>query len=101
MNDNKFIATQSETSTSNIDEYMQGLEASGTVLVSITIVLIVIWVWSMIAMINLNSRFKEFFNEFQRYVDDHEGVPVSEKAAVSPEKNLEYDGNKSSGDVDN
>lgn len=59
-----YTSTQTEQSTvPTIDMGLFTIGLTGTVVFYIMfwIIIFVIWVWSMIAMINLNSRFKDFF----------------------------------------
>ena len=59
-----YTSTQSQQSTvPTIDMGLFTIGLTGTVVFYIMfwIIIFVIWVWSMIAMINLNNRFKDFF----------------------------------------
>ena len=72
-----YTSTQSQQSpvpTIDLGLFTIGLTETVLFYMVFWIIIFVIWVWSMIAMINLNRRFKDFF-EF--YIDQTAKLPNS------------------------
>ena len=63
---NAYSPTQSSTLSSQTNNYFDGIESVMVMLIIFGIAIFIIWVWSMISMINLNMRFKEFYADYER-----------------------------------
>jgi hypothetical protein len=77
---NIYGMTQTSSATSVPEEFIAGLLGATGFMIIISIIIFIIWIWSMISMISLNIRFKDFY-----------AVYMSEKA----EKNTLTDNNES------
>jgi hypothetical protein len=70
----------SSESTDAISNIVTGYLAANGLMIIIGIIIFIIWIWSMISMISLNTRFKDFYVAY-----------MSEKEA----KSMPVDGNES------
>ena len=80
MNNNQYTVQQ----TNNNSYYDKALKDFDTILGLIAFVVIslaILWVWSMISMINLNSRFKEFMNIYNEN-NSGDGVSTAKSSLI-------------------
>lgn len=69
------------TNSPNLNEYLELVQVFGAVIIVLSIAVFIIWIWSMIAMINLNSRFKVFLEEY-RHREERQGSELQDLTSV-------------------
>ena len=60
-NFNAYTSTQPASTQTSTGNDLQGFLALGSFGVILGIAIFIIWIWSMISMISLNARFKDFY----------------------------------------
>lgn len=88
-NFNTYTSAQSASTHSSTDDSLQGLFALGSVGIMLAIAVLIIWIWSMISMISLNARFKDFYTmymnqEKERTIEAEEGIDTHNELVVEP-----------------